>query len=640
MTKVTAAHHAIDLIRESDAIAVAGYGTNGVPELLLKALEERFLETGKPRDLTLYFAGGIGDGKDRGLNRLGHEGLLKRVIAGHFGLVPKIAKLALENRIEAYNFPEGVITHLYRNIAAGKYGIMSRTGLDTFIDPKHEGAKVNDACSEELVERITVGDSDLLYFKGSRLDVAIIRGTTADPDGNISLEREALSLENLEVAMAARNSGGIVLCQVERIADYNSIDPRHVRIPGFMVDCVVEAPPEFHMQNYDSQYDPSLSGEIKIPLKNLPKLPLDEKKVVLRRAAMELTQNSIVNLGVGMAAGVGNVANEEKIFDQIMLTVDSGVYGGVPLQGLGFGASVNYIASVEHATQFDFIDGGGLDIACLGFAECDARGSVNASKFSGRISGCGGFINISQNSKKVVFLGTFTSSGLKTSIEDGKLEILEEGKYCKFVPEVSQITFSGPRAGSEHRAIFYVTERCVFALREDGLELIEYAPGIDLERDILEQMPFRPVVNNPVEMASVLFKSRPMGLRERLADVGIERRIEYSPTTNSLFLDFSGMRVRTSEDIEKIVSAVDDTLAQAAKRVDAIVNYDGFWLNPDLSDEYMDAVKYVEERYYQSVARYTTSGFTRLQLARGLEERNISHDIAYDYVEAVKKDDL
>jgi propionate CoA-transferase len=636
VTKTISAGDAISLIQDRDVVAVAGYGTNGVPEKLLKALEDRFLDEQSPKDLTLIFAGGIGDGKERGLNRLGHAGLLYRVIGGHYGLIPKIEALAVENKIEAYNFPEGVITHLYRNIAAGKYGALSHIGLETFVDPRLEGAKVNEACSEDLVQLIKPDGDEVLYFKGSKLDVAIIRGTTADPDGNISLEKESLSLENLSLAMAARNSGGIVICQVERLAQKNSIDARQVRIPGFMIDCVVLAEPEFHMQNFETQYDPALSGEIRVPLETMPILPLDEKKILLRRAAMELTPHAIVNLGVGMAAGVGNVANEEKIFDQIMLTVDPGIYGGVPLGGYGFGAAVNYIASIDHSTQFDFIDGGGIDIACLGFAECDANGNVNASKFAGRISGCGGFINISQNSKKVLFVGTFTSGGLKTSISNGKLNILQEGRFGKFVNQVEQVTFSGLRAGRERRSVLFITERCVFALRENGLELVEIAPGIDLQRDILDNLPFEPMINNPVTMSEKLFFDKPMGLRDRISDVGIERRVEYNPETNSLFLDFGGMRVNSVEDIEKIRAAVDEVLSPLGRRVDAVVNYDGFWVNPEIADEYMDTVKYVEARYYQKVARYSTTGFTRLQLARGLKERNVSSDVAHDYFEATK----
>ncbi|MFC1680485.1 acyl CoA:acetate/3-ketoacid CoA transferase [Pseudomonadota bacterium] len=636
MSKIIPAEDAVALIQSGDVVAVSGYGTNGVPEKLLAMLETRFLADDEPCELTLVFAGGIGDGKDRGLNRLGHEGLLKRVIGGHFGLIPKIEALARDNKIEAYNFPEGVITHLYRNIAAGKRGALSRIGLETFVDPRLEGAKVNEAAKEDLVELLSLNGEESLYFSAPPVDVALIRGTTADSDGNISLERESLSLENLSLAMAARNSGGIVICQVERVAQLNSIDARLVRVPGFMVDCIVLAEPEYHMQNYGEQYNPALSGEIRVPLESLPPLPLDEKKIVLRRAAMELTPRAIVNLGVGLASGVGNIANEEKISDQIMLTVDPGIYGGVPLAGYGFGAALNYIATIDHATQFDFIDGGGIDIACLGFAECDGAGNVNASRFSGRVTGCGGFINISQKSKKVVFVGTFTSGGLQTKIKNRKLSIVKEGKFRKFVESVSQVTFSGKRAGREGRAVLYVTERCVFTLREDGLELIEVAPGVDIHKDILDQLPFEPIVNNPKPMMPSLFHSDVIGMRESISDIGIEDRVHYDPGSNTLFLDFAGMRVKNLQDLDRIQVAVESTLKPLGRRVISIVNYDSFWVDPDITDKYMDLVQYVEDNFYLKVSRYTTNGFMRIKLSRGLEERRISSDVVHDYVEARK----
>ena len=636
MSKIIPVEDAVALIQHGDVVAVSGYGTNGVPEKLLAGLETRFSETSEPAGLTLMFAGGIGDGKDRGLNRLGHERLLKRVIGGHYGLIPKIEKLARENCIEAYNFPEGVITHLYRNIAAGKRGALSKIGLETFVDPRLEGAKVNEAAKDDLVELLTLNGEETLYFSGPPINIALIRGTTADPEGNISLERESLSLEILSLAMAARNSGGIIICQVERVAQVNSIDARGVRVPGFMVDCVVLAEPEFHMQNYGEQYNPALSGEIRVPLETLSPLPLDEKKIVLRRAAMELTPQAIVNLGVGLASGIGNIANEEKIADQIKLTVDPGIYGGVPLAGNGFGASLNYIASIDHAAQFDFIDGGGIDIACLGFAECDGTGNVNASRFSGRVSGCGGFINISQKSKKVVFVGTFTSGGLQTRVEDGNLRIEKEGKHRKFVDSVSQVTFSGKRAGREGRAVLYVTERCVFVLRENGLELTEVAPGVDIRKDILDLLPFKPQVYDPKPMSSVLFRPEAMGLRKSISDIHIEDRISYTSQTNTLFLDFAGMRVNTVEDLDRIKVAVEAKLKPLGRRVVSIVNYDSFWVDPEIADKYMDLVRYVEDNYYLKVSRYTTNGFMRIKLSRGLEERQITSDVVKNYVEATK----
>jgi len=636
MSKVIPAGDAVELIQSNDVIAVSGYGTNGVPEKVLKALEERFDATQEPRDLTLMFAGGIGDAAERGLNRIGKEGLLSRVIGGHYGLIPKIEKLAVENKIAAYNFPEGVMVHLYRNIAAGKYGVTSHIGLETFVDPRLDGGKVNEAAREDLVFLQDFDGVESLYFKGFPIDVAIIRGTTADADGNISLEKESLSLENLSLAMAARNSGGVVIAQVERIAQVNTIDARDVRIPGFMVDSVVLAEPDMHMQTYEAQYNPALSGELRVPLETLKPMKLDEKKIVARRAAMELSQNAIVNLGLGLPANVGNIASEERISDRIMLTVDPGVYGGVPLNGLGFGASMNYIAAIDHATQFDFIDGGGLDVACLGFAECDSSGNVNASRFAGRVAGCGGFINISQNCKKLIFLGTFSSGGLKTSISDGQLTIQSEGKHRKFVESVGQVTFSGVRAARESRVVLYITERCVFRLGESGLELTEIAPGIDLENDILQYLPFQPIINSLALMDETLFCETRMGLQRRMSELSLDKRITYNATTNMLFLDFSGMRLNTHQDVDEVRTAVEAVLAPLDCKVDAIINYDGFWTNPEITDEYLEAVHYIQTRYYNKASRFTTNGFARIHLAKGLEAHQVHSAVVGNMAEARK----
>jgi len=634
VSKIMPAEDAIALIQPGDVLAVSGYGTNGVPEKLLAELQGRFKEAGTPDGLTLVFAGGIGDAKDRGLNRLGHETLLKRVIAGHYGLIPAIERLAVDNKIEAYNLPEGVITHLYRDIAAGKPGTLSKVGLDTFVDPRIEGAKVNHAAVEDIVELVTLNGEETLFFKGFPIDVAFIRGTTADQAGNITMEKESLRLETLAMALAARNSGGIVICQVERVAQEDTLDARRIRIPGILVDCVVVAEPEFHMQTYNNQYNPALSGELKLPLESLPSLALDERKVIARRAAMELTPQSVVNLGLGLPSMIGNVTNEEKIFDQITLTVDPGVFGGVPMGGYDFGASMNFCAAIDHPYQFDFIDGGGLDSAYLGFAECDGAGNINASRFSNRVSGCGGFINITQNSKKVVFVGTFTSGGLKTEIRDGRLTITQEGKHRKFVNEIGQVTFSGPRAAAQGRPVHYVTERCVFTLRPDGLELTEVAPGIDIRSQILELLPFTPILDDPIPMSAAIFQPEAMNLRETLHDIAIDERISYDRQTNTLFLNFAGMRVKTQEDLDRIKIAVDETLEPLGKRVNAIVNYDSFWTDPDIADKYLDLVRYVQERYYLKVSRYTTSGFTRIKLSKGLNERNVAHEMVQDFVQA------
>ncbi len=627
LKKVISARDAIAIVQDEDVLATSGYGGNGTADQLLVALEKRFLETGSPKDLTLVFAGGQGDGKDKGLNRLGHVGLLKRVIGGHYGLIPEIERLAVENKIEAYNIPEGVITHLYRDIASGKPGTLSQVGLGTFVDPREEGGKVNEITSEDIVELVELGGMQSLFYKAFPINVAFIRGTTADPDGNVTMEKESLLLENLSMAIAAKNSGGYVICQVERVAQEGSLDSRQVKIPGVMVDCVVVAEAEHHMQTYGTQYNPAYSGEVRIPLQTLAPLVLDERKVIARRAALELAPNSVINLGIGLPDCVGTVAGEEKIQDLITLTVDPGVIGGVPMGGLDFGAAVNCQAVIDHGSQFDFIDGGGLDAAYLGMAEADRRGNVNASRFGRRLSGCGGFINISQNSRKVIFLSTFTSSGLEIAIDDGRARIVNEGKYPKFVDRVGQITFSGRFAAERDQEVLYITERCVFRLTEAGLELTEVAPGIDVERDILSRMPFAPQINEPVEMDPSIFNPGPMGLRDRFLDIHIDDRISYDAQKNTLFLNFAGMRVRNEADLAAIKEAVDGTLEPLGKRVYSIVNYERFVADDDIMDKYMDLVKYVEEKYYISVSRYTNSGFLRLKLGKELGKRKVSSTV-------------
>jgi propionate CoA-transferase len=427
--------------------------------------------------------------------------------------------------------------------------------------------------------------------------------------------------------MAARNSGGFVACQVERIAQAGSLTSRQVSIPGNLVDCVVVAEPEHHMQTYGTRYNPAFSGEIRVPLESVPALPLDERKIIARRAAVEIRADSVVNLGIGMADNVGVVANEERISDLMTLTVDPGVIGGVPMGGLDFGAAVNAQAIIDHASMFDFIDGGGLDVAVLGMAQCDALGNINVSRFSGRLVGCGGFIDISQQSKKVVFVGTFAAGGLRVAVEDGRLAIVQEGRHPKFVAAIDEITFSGRVASAEEREVLYITERCVFRLGERGLELAEVPPGIDVERDILARLPFPLAVGQVRPMEPAIFRPEPMGLRARLLDIRIEDRISYNADTNTVFLNYAGMHVRTEADLRRIKDAVDQTLEPLGRRVHSIVNYDSFVADPDILDQYADLVKYVEERYYINVSRYSTSGFLRLKLGAELRKRRLSSHV-------------
>jgi len=628
LKKIVEASDAVDVIRDGDVIASAGYGGNGTPDQLFVALEKRFLETGTPRDLTLVFAGGQGDMKDRGLNRLGHAGLLRRVIGGHFGLIPRIEQLAVAGEIEAYNLPEGVLTHLYRDIGAGKPGTLSSVGLGTYIDPRYGGGRMNAATTEDIVRLMEIDGTEYLFFKAFPIQVALIRGTTADPDGNITAEREALTLENLALAIAARNSGGIVLAQVERVAAEGSLDARRVQVPGVLVDCVVLAEPEHHMQTYGTQFNPAFAGELRVPQRRAPAVELSERKIIARRAALELSPNCVINVGVGSVPDqVPLVADEERVQDLITLTVDPGVMGGVPMSGLDFGAAVNYQAVIDHCSEFDFIDGGGLDAAFLGFGECDAQGNVNASRFGARIPGCGGFINISQNAKKIVFVGTFSSGGLEVAIEDGRVRIAKEGRHAKFVEAIGQTTFSAEYAQRREQEVLYVTERCVFRLGAAGLTLAEVAPGIDVERDILARMPFRPAIDGPRSMDPRIFQPQPMGLRERMLDIRIDDRLSYDAASNTVYMNYAGMRVRSEEDIRAILAAVDALLGPLGKRVHSIVNYERFSCDEDVFPQYVDAVKYVEETYYLDVKRYTSGAFLRHKLGAELAKREITSQV-------------
>ncbi|KJY82946.1 3-oxoacid CoA-transferase [Vibrio galatheae] len=509
------AEQAAQWINDGDAVLLGGFIGSVVPEAIERAIGERFAMCQQPRDLTLLFAAGQGDGQGRAVNHLAQQGLVKRAIGGHWGLVPKLQQLAVDNLIEGYNLPQGIISHLLRDTAAGKLGTISKVGLGTFVDPRVEGGKINSATTQDWVEVIDLKGEEHLFYHKLPVNVSILRGTTADKNGNITMEDECLIVESLAAAQAAKNNGGRVIVQVKQVVEAGTLDPHAVKVPGIFVDAVVVCQdPTEHMQTFATMMNPEFVGvasgdDIDASTKPNQVSKLDAKTIIARRAAMELEANSILNLGIGAPEYIAQVVQQAGIMDRFTLTVEPGAVGGTPQSGLDFGASRLPQAIISQDQMFDFYDGGGVDQAFLGLAQCDQKGDINVSRFGSKIAGCGGFINITQNAKKVYFCGTFTAQGLQLEVNSQGLTIIQEGRQEKLIDQVEQITFCAQQALNSDKPVMYITERAVFRLTQHGLELTEIAPGIDLQRDILQQMTFDPVVSSSLKiMDSAIFDTQ------------------------------------------------------------------------------------------------------------------------------------
>lgn len=522
MSKRMTAREAIDQVKDGDFLVSSGFQMMTNPEELMAALETRFDEMGSPKNLTVMHGAGQGlsGAPGIGLTHYAKEGMLKRYITGHFAGNKGMMDLANENKIEVYNLPQGVLCHLYRAAAAGKKGELTKVGLKTFVDPRVEGGKITPRATEDIVHLVEVMGEEYLFYDAPKIDIALIRGTSADEFGNITMEEECAVIDALDVAMACKANGGKVFVQVKYCITSASMRGRDVVIPGNLVDGVIltSDADKYHRQTPATLYDPAMAGYVKVETDSAKPLEMGDRKIIARRAAMELEPASTVNLGIGIPEMIGVVAGEEGVSDELILTIESGFIGGTPVGGLSFGSAVNYWAGLPMTSQFDFYNGGGLKTAFLGFAEISAKGDVNSSKFGKRLAGCGGFIDISQFTPRMVFCGTMTAGGLEIAVENGKLKIVQEGSRKKFLKEIGQITFSSEYATDHDQEVLVITERCVFRLTKDGFELSEVAEGIDIQKDIVDQMEFEPVIKDVKIMDPAIFREGPMDLKRYIFD--------------------------------------------------------------------------------------------------------------------------
>ncbi len=517
---VTAAQ-AADMVQSGQTICSVGMTLCGVAESVFKAIEDRFLADGTPRDLTFMHSAGQCD-RDRGIQHFAHDGMLKRIVGSHWGLAPKIMDMIRDEKVEAFNMPQGQLAQLYRSMACGLPGKMSKVGLGTYLDPRQEGGKMNARTQllPDLIDVIEYGGEEYLFYKAVPIDVAIVRGTTADELGNISFEEEAMKLEVMAAALSAKRFGGRVIVQVKRVARKGTVNPKDVIIPGFFVDAIVvsENPELDHRQSHSFYFEPSLCGDLVLPEASITPLAMSMRKVIGLRAVAELTPNTAINLGTGIPNDVvGPIIAEEGLSDDVLVTVESGTYGGMPQGGIDFGVAHSPYALIEHSVQFDFYNGMGVPFTFMGAAEMDADGNVNSTKFGDRAAGCGGFVDITQNAGHVLFCSSFTADGLEVDFSGGKVTIVKEGRLKKLVSKVHQISFNGEMARRKGQKVHFVTERAVFEFRQEGPVLIEIAPGIDLQRDILDQMEFVPIVAKDLKTTDpAIYGAAPCGLKDRV----------------------------------------------------------------------------------------------------------------------------
>lgn len=510
------------MIESGKTIATIGMTLVSASETILKALEKSFLETGAPNNLTLMHSCGQSD-RDRGIQHFAHEGMLRCIIGGHWGLQPKIMKLIAENKILAYNFPQGQFAQLYRSMAGGEPGKITKVGLGTFIDPRLDGGKMNEVTKDQpdLIDVVTIGGEEYLRYKPIPIDYCIIRGTRIDENGNLSTEEEAMSLEVFSAVMACKKFGGKVIAQAKYKVPANSIHCKQVTIPGVFIDAAVICPdPDVdHRQTHSFAFNPAYCGNIRTPDDdNSSAIDLTVRKVIGRRAMMELSENDILNVGTGIPNDVvGPIIAEEGLSDDVTITVESGIYGGVPMGGIDFGIAKNNFALVRHDDQFDFYNGQGVDVTFMGAGQVDAEGNVNATRLGPNPTGAGGFIDITTNAKHIVFCSTFTGKGLECSFEGGKVTILKEGSLIKFVNKLQQISYNGLIARKKGQKMHYVTERAVFELTPDGLMLTEIAAGIDLQTQILDLMEYKPLISENLKIIDPrIYMDGKFGLKEML----------------------------------------------------------------------------------------------------------------------------